>query len=487
MFHGNRLIKSDKSFNVQWAFTYGNIQFSHLLLSKTGAMYFLGSTVASKTNIIGRINSNGTLSWAKDIQTVNVLLVGNSPANFSMDAYSLMLDGMNNLLISGSENTIGPPAKGFLLKTDTNGAILKYKPFNVAAGSSGLTGLSIVSDSLGFYKLIGSGYLSVSMSPSRMFTYYVYNDNTDVFTKAKVLFNEFPYATMDWNFVRSKGGKLHALNLHQLNNTSNNRASILKVNDNGQAQSQITFTKALGIASEVFGANVLEINPNEFVCELNTNSYFFPFYSSAVFKIDSNNIASTNGMYMLQNHNCASNLNNIKSNHPQYISNGKNYFDVVANSYPLNQVVIQQFNPATLSYSCSLNATCTAVTNVLSVPNQTLNLPVNYVVVSYNVSNLAVVETTSLSTIALNYCTLMNIDEKIFNNSIVVLPNPAHSKIVIHSNEKVESVEVYDISGKLISTQSNTNEIDVSELMQGMYFLQLNFGNEIVRKKFIKQ
>ena len=41
MFHGKRLEKLSKNLNVIWVNTYNNINFSNLLLSKTGSIFFI--------------------------------------------------------------------------------------------------------------------------------------------------------------------------------------------------------------------------------------------------------------------------------------------------------------------------------------------------------------------------------------------------------------------------------------------------------------
>jgi len=41
LFHGNRLVKTDKNFNTVWANTYSGITFSSLLLSKQEAFTLL--------------------------------------------------------------------------------------------------------------------------------------------------------------------------------------------------------------------------------------------------------------------------------------------------------------------------------------------------------------------------------------------------------------------------------------------------------------
>ncbi|NOQ26901.1 MAG: T9SS type A sorting domain-containing protein [Bacteroidales bacterium] len=83
----------------------------------------------------------------------------------------------------------------------------------------------------------------------------------------------------------------------------------------------------------------------------------------------------------------------------------------------------------------------------------------------------------------------------IFNlkmESIFIYPNPANNKLYIKSEIFTEDifVSILTIDGKLIKTEENINsntEIDISNLNIGMYILRLNFHDNLIHKKFIKQ
>jgi hypothetical protein len=70
------------------------------------------------------------------------------------------------------------------------------------------------------------------------------------------------------------------------------------------------------------------------------------------------------------------------------------------------------------------------------------------------------------------------------NENIKIYPNPVKDELRIESGDlKIESVEILDLSGKKIST----NSIDVSPLPQGIYFVKLETEKGIVTKKIIKE
>nr|WP_321235200.1 T9SS type A sorting domain-containing protein [uncultured Psychroserpens sp.] len=83
---------------------------------------------------------------------------------------------------------------------------------------------------------------------------------------------------------------------------------------------------------------------------------------------------------------------------------------------------------------------------------------------------------------------ISELDEIVFN----VFPNPAKEQITIELgavNYGILTFNIVDIQGKLIIeqsiNQSNTTDIDISDLQSGLYFVKLNAGNEILVKKLI--
>jgi hypothetical protein len=66
-----------------------------------------------------------------------------------------------------------------------------------------------------------------------------------------------------------------------------------------------------------------------------------------------------------------------------------------------------------------------------------------------------------------------------------IYPNPANTTLHIQHHEKVLATELYDITGKLVDSYGDVDEIDVSNLVKGMYYLQLFTGKGIITKKFV--
>ena len=75
-----------------------------------------------------------------------------------------------------------------------------------------------------------------------------------------------------------------------------------------------------------------------------------------------------------------------------------------------------------------------------------------------------------------------NINAAIINNSISisVYPNPVRNTLNIEG--ELESVEIYDVFGKLVLT-STKNTINTSDLANGIYVLNINTNNSIITKR----
>jgi len=69
---------------------------------------------------------------------------------------------------------------------------------------------------------------------------------------------------------------------------------------------------------------------------------------------------------------------------------------------------------------------------------------------------------------------------------VKIYPNPARNVINITSDKPVKSIEIYDVLGRLIKTDTKNN-INVSELSKGNYFIKIKTGDQELIEKFIKE
>ncbi|RFN58924.1 T9SS type A sorting domain-containing protein [Marixanthomonas ophiurae] len=73
--------------------------------------------------------------------------------------------------------------------------------------------------------------------------------------------------------------------------------------------------------------------------------------------------------------------------------------------------------------------------------------------------------------------------------SFKIYPNPVSETLFISSeNNTIENISVFSINGQVVlSEKSNTNQLDVSTLSNGLYFVEIASGNGTSIQKFIKK
>jgi hypothetical protein len=79
----------------------------------------------------------------------------------------------------------------------------------------------------------------------------------------------------------------------------------------------------------------------------------------------------------------------------------------------------------------------------------------------------------------------LNVEALLENNALVVYPNPVNNILNIASREDVK-VELFDLLGNLI-LYTKENELNISQLPNGAYILNIEYRGEIINKKIIKQ
>jgi hypothetical protein len=83
----------------------------------------------------------------------------------------------------------------------------------------------------------------------------------------------------------------------------------------------------------------------------------------------------------------------------------------------------------------------------------------------------------------------VGVKEVDFSQFIQIYPNPAADKITVQLPEQFNNsvqITLSDICGRVLKSVANQNEISVSELAAGMYFVKIESEGKIIRKKFVK-
>lgn len=72
------------------------------------------------------------------------------------------------------------------------------------------------------------------------------------------------------------------------------------------------------------------------------------------------------------------------------------------------------------------------------------------------------------------------------NDALEVYPNPVNEILNLNGSIEYKSFSLKDVFGREVLNGESTNAIDVSNLNPGVYFIVLNFGNEVRTIKFLK-
>lgn len=87
-----------------------------------------------------------------------------------------------------------------------------------------------------------------------------------------------------------------------------------------------------------------------------------------------------------------------------------------------------------------------------------------------------------------NECDLpYSVDETMAENDVNIYPNPASQEVnvLINNGLNLSSIEIIDLTGRVILKSEKAVGIDISELPEGQYFVKVIGETNIVRKLFI--
>jgi len=82
----------------------------------------------------------------------------------------------------------------------------------------------------------------------------------------------------------------------------------------------------------------------------------------------------------------------------------------------------------------------------------------------------------------------VGVNDHEFTNSLIesTYPNPTIGLVTFTINEQIENIEIYNATGQLVLSKSNSNTIDLSQLNDGMYLVQVQTLNKNGLIKLIK-
>ena len=84
-----------------------------------------------------------------------------------------------------------------------------------------------------------------------------------------------------------------------------------------------------------------------------------------------------------------------------------------------------------------------------------------------------------------------SVNTSVLNNEILekehlIFPNPSSDFITVKNLNSIKAYEIINLSGKTIKTGISDGEIEIKNLENGIYFLQISSGYNYIVLKFIK-
>jgi hypothetical protein len=70
----------------------------------------------------------------------------------------------------------------------------------------------------------------------------------------------------------------------------------------------------------------------------------------------------------------------------------------------------------------------------------------------------------------------------------VIFPNPVKDVLNLNYDKAISQIDVYDVNGKLVKTFTTVNgSINVSDLSDGVYMLNIQTEEGLIVKKIVKE
>ena len=172
--------------------------------------------------------------------------------------------------------------------------------------------------------------------------------------------------------------------------------------------------------------------------------------------------------------------------------------DVTLSDLKVDGTTVPGFSPTTLSYDIEISSTTTVIPTVSATPND-INASVAITQADNVRGNSTILVTAedgvTQQTYSIKFSNVTSISEMDEKTEFNLFPNPAQEKFRVQSSEfKVEdaTIELYDLNGrkhleKQITVGTNSVQIEVSNLKNGIYFCRILMNKNCFTQKIIIQ
>lgn len=534
------ITKFDNLGNIVWVKTFGGTFFEYgygIDVDNAGNLYVTGSfwqTVdfdpgAGVNNLTANGNSdiflakyttNGDLIWAKSIG-----------ANGSNEGRSLKLDSDNNIYLTGQfsgtvdfdpgvgvENLVGASSiNGFVAKYDEDGNYIwaeKISSTNITKGIS----LSIDTATnvyvTGSFQATatfdqGAGTIDLNSNGGNDIFIAKYNENGNLYW-AKGIGNSgddsgegisvdiLGHCYITGKFTDSIDLDPGVGSFSILSNGGMD-AFILRLNDNGE----FVWGKHVGGNSTDYGTGIsVDVFNNIYVTGDFSDTADFDS-GVAVNEVVSNGSID---IFVLKL-SCEPTTSTLTINACEsYTFNGVTYTssnntatDTLVNAYGCDSIITLDLTITTIDASTTQEGD-TVYANVAGLDYQWIDCANNSVIIGATNQSYIATQTGDYAVVlSENSCsdtsdcihvTITNVGIKEIEHSILnIFPNPTTGVITVSDlNLNKDVVSIIDLNGKIIlSIKPVTTKLDLSFLNRGVYLIEINRGNEILKGKLIKE
>lgn len=86
-----------------------------------------------------------------------------------------------------------------------------------------------------------------------------------------------------------------------------------------------------------------------------------------------------------------------------------------------------------------------------------------------------------------NSNTLLSVRDNSLQNDFFMYPNPVEDLLTISTNQEIKGLEIYSLTGQLLHRIENSNSINVSNLHNGVYIVNVYSKDKVSSSRFVKK
>lgn len=132
------------------------------------------------------------------------------------------------------------------------------------------------------------------------------------------------------------------------------------------------------------------------------------------------------------------------------------------------------------------NSSPSVVSAIINTNDELVLTPVTSgtadIVISFNSNGKVVEKTITVNSLGSTLATA-----EVKKLEFGIYPNPVTDILTVKTQDKIINISVYDASGKLMNTQFNNGQIDMSMLVKGMYILKAVTDKAVYQQKLVKK